>query len=200
MHHPINLEALADLFTHRVAAVSDLVHIGLSPSLIASRCAQGGPWQLLMPGIMLMGKAPPTRVQLIHAAMRYAGRHAVVTGLDALQLHGMHALPARGPIHVLTRLRGGVSGCAAVFVERTGRLPNPVLRRGFLTAPLARAALDAVRRMGSASDVHAVLDEVSRFIDPAELRAELEAAPRRGTTIARRILVGPRPKQLVSQS
>ncbi|TWP50239.1 hypothetical protein FKR81_21270 [Lentzea tibetensis] len=199
MRHPVDLEALSDLFAHRIAAISDLVHIGLSPSLVADRCRPGGPWQHLLPGILLLGKAPPTRAQLAHGALRYAGPRAILTGLDALQLHGIHALPAHGQVHVLIPLRGGISGCTAVHVERTSRLPRPVLRNGFLVAPPARAALDAVRRMRSVVDVRLLLDEVTTFADPTDLRAELEAAPRRGTTIARHILTGSHPSRLALQ-
>jgi hypothetical protein len=196
MRHPIDLEALADLFAHRIAAVSDLVHIGLPTALIAGRCEPGGPWQHLMPGILLLGKAPPTRVQSIHAALRYAGPQAVLTGLDALQLHGIRAVPAQGQIHVLAPLPGSVSGCLRVHVERTSRLPKPVLRNGFMTAPLARAAMDAIRRIRSVPEVRLILDEVSTFVSRDALHTELAEAPRRGTTIARRILTGARPTRL----
>ncbi|GLZ29779.1 hypothetical protein Lesp02_19690 [Lentzea sp. NBRC 105346] len=189
MRHPIDLEALADLFAYRIALISDLIHIGLTSSLIARRCDPGGGWQHLMPGIVLLGKAPPTRRQRIHAALRYAGRGAIVTGVDALQLHGMRASPATGPVHILAPLRS-TAGCAAVHVERTSRLPAPVMRDGAITAPLARAAVDTVRHMRSMADIRAVLSEVSSFVDPLTLHAELDAAPKRGTTVPRQVLSG----------
>ncbi|HEX8870176.1 MAG TPA: hypothetical protein VF821_31225 [Lentzea sp.] len=189
MRHPIDLEALGTLFGHRVAPVAALLHIGLTPSLVEQRCRPGGPWQRLLPGTLLLSRAGPSRTQLVHAALMYAGEGAVLTAFDALCLHGMKsAIPLLGPIHVLAPRRSRAMGYGALRVEHTDRPPKPVIRRGFHTAPLERAAIDAVRRTKSIPDTKAILEEVAHFVGLAALRHELSSAPPRGTALARKLL------------
>lgn len=189
MRHPIDLEALGTLFDHRVAPLAALLHIGLTPPLVEQRCRPGGPWQRLLPGILLLSRAGPSRTQLVHAALMYAGEGAMLTAFDALCLHGMKsAIPLLGPIHVLAPRRSRAMGYAALRVEHTDRLPKPTIRRGFHTAPLERAAIDAIRRTKSIPDTKAILEEVSHFVGVQALRTELALAPPRGTALARKLL------------
>lgn len=186
----IDLDALATLFRHGVAGVAELVHIGVACKIVHGRCLPGGPWQRLLPGILLLGKAPPSRTQLVQAALRYARPDAIVTGLDALRLHGMNSLPSDGPVHLLVPHPRQVGGTSGVRAERTHRLPRPVLRQGFLVAPLDRAALDATRRMKSRADVRAVLTEVVRRggVTLRALHEELDEANARGSALPREVL------------
>lgn len=189
MRHPIDLEALGTLFLHRVAPVAALLHIGLSASLIDQRSRPGGPWQRLFPGIYLLTRAGPSREQLVQAALLYAGDRAMLTAFDALYLHGMRSvLPSADAIHVLAPRHSRAWGHAALRLERTDRLPRPVIRRGFHVAPLERAAVDAVRRTRCVTDTKAILDEAAHYVGVPALRAELALAPRRGTTLARKLL------------
>jgi hypothetical protein len=119
----------------------------------------------------------------------YAGEGAMLTAFDALCLHGMKsAIPLLGPIHVVAPRRSRAMGYGPLRVERTDRLPKPVLRRGFHMAPLERAAIDAVRRTKSIPDTKAILEEVSHFVGLQALRLELAMAPPRGTALARKLL------------
>ncbi|MGW6446175.1 hypothetical protein [Lentzea sp. NPDC055074] len=189
MRHPIDLEALGTLFVHRVAPVAALLHIGLSPSLIDQRARPGGPWQRLFPSIVLLSRAGPSREQLVQAALLYAGEGAMLTAFDALYLHGMRSvLPTADAIHVLAPRNSSAWGHAVLRLERTDRLPKPALRRGFHVAPLERAAVDAIRRTRSIPDTKAILDEVTHYVGIQALRAELAMAPRKGTTLARKLL------------
>jgi hypothetical protein len=189
MRHPIDLEALGSLFLHRVVPVAALLHLGLSGHLIEQRCRPGGPWQRPFPGILLLSSKDPPRTQLMHAALMYAGKGALLTAFDALYLHGMKsATPRPGAIHVLAPRGTRARGFGPLYLEHTDRLPKPALRRGFHVAPLERAAIDAVRRTRSAADTKAILEEVSHFVGVAALRAELALAPPRGTTLARKLL------------
>ncbi|MBB5955706.1 hypothetical protein FHS29_002287 [Saccharothrix tamanrassetensis] len=154
----ISLDALAALFPHRVATASELLSLGLRDDELTTRCRPGGPWQHVLPGVLLLTRKPASRPQRVQAALRYAGPDARLTGLDALQLHGMRAVPATGPVHVLSA--GPADPTPGVRVVRTRRLPPPVLRKGFLTAPLTRAAVDAARSLLPDQDaVRAVLTE-----------------------------------------
>jgi hypothetical protein len=184
----IDLDALASLFRHGVAGVAELVHIGVTTKIVQGRCLPGGPWQRLLPGILLLGKAPPSRTQLVQAALRYARPDAILTGLDALRLHGMNSLPSNGPVHVLVPHQ--VSGAPGVRAERTHRQPNPVLRQGFLVAPLARAAMDTARRLKTDADVRAVFTEVVRRggVTLRALHEELEESGTRGSALPRQVL------------
>ncbi|GAB2986034.1 hypothetical protein [Saccharothrix stipae] len=156
----IDLDALGGLFPHRVATTSELLGLGLPSEELAVRCRPHGPWQHVLPGILLLARTPPSRAQLVRAALRYGGPETLLTGLDALQLHGMRALPATGPVQIL--VNRPLEPAAGVRITRTRRAPDPVLRRGFLTAPLAKAAVDAAKVLRSRDDVRAVLTEVVR--------------------------------------
>jgi len=186
----IDLDALASLFRHGVAGVAELVHIGVATKIVHNRCLPGGPWQRLLPGILLLGKAPPSRTQLVQAALRYARPDPILTGLDALRLHGMNSLPCDGPVHVLVPHQQQLSSTSGIRAERTHRPPHPVLRQGFLVAPLVRAALDATRRMSSRPDVRAVLTEAIRRggVTLRALHDELDEASSRGIALPRQVL------------
>lgn len=180
----IDLTALAALFPHRVATASELLGLGLTGEDLAVRTRPGGRWQYLLPGILLLARTPPTRAQWVQAALRYAGPGAVLTGRDALRLHGMQVLPAVGPVQVL--VDRPVEPTSRVRLTRTRCPPAPVLRRGFPTAPPARAAADAVRTMERPEAIRAVLSEVVHRggVRVAELRLLLS----RGPEPARRVL------------
>ncbi|MFI9009683.1 hypothetical protein ACIGNX_20875 [Actinosynnema sp. NPDC053489] len=173
----IDLDALADLFPQRVATASELLALGLPTAELVARCRTGGPWQHVLPGILLLARTPPTRAQLVRAALRHGGPQALLTGVDALQLHGLRALPATGPVHVL--VNRSLEPTAKVRATRVRRLPDPVLRRGFLTVPLARAAVDTAKALRARDDVRAVLTEAVRHggVPVGELRVGLARGP-----------------------
>ncbi|WP_158843047.1 hypothetical protein [Saccharothrix deserti] len=180
----IDLDALGGLFPHRVATATDLLSLGLPGEELAVRCRPHGPWQHVLPGILLLARTPPSRTQLVMAALRYGGPETLLTGLDALQLHGMRALPATGPVQIL--VNRALEPTPKVRITRTRQLPEPVLRKGFLTAPLARAAVDAARALHLRDDIRAVLTEVVRHggVPVADLRPGLS----RGSEPARQVL------------
>lgn len=181
---------LAELFGTTIVHVRDLRGLGMRDSTIARRCRSGGPWQRLLPGIVLLHAGPVTRDDRRRAALLHAGPGSVLTGLDALALHGMGQAPyPSGSVHVLVPADRRRAGSGHVLVERTDRLPEPSGGRWPL-APLARASLDAARRIRSRDQVRAILAEVvqRRLCTPAELMAELDSGSRRGTAIPRLVL------------
>ncbi|MEV0681324.1 hypothetical protein AB0I60_32875 [Actinosynnema sp. NPDC050436] len=181
----IRLEALAGLFPHQVATATELISLGLPNDELTARCRPGGQWQHLVPGVLLLTRKPPNRRQLMQAALRHAGPGAQLTALDALQLHGLRAVPVAGPVRVLSARP--VEPAPEVKVTRVRVLPPPVLRRGFLTAPLTRAAADAVRALlPDLEAVRAVLTEVVRRGGVPV--ADLARALARGAEPAQRVL------------
>lgn len=186
----LDLDAIPAMFTHNVATAADLITLGLSGHTIEERCRDGGPWRRLHSGIVLLGDSPPSRAQRIQAALTVAGPSAVVTGVDALALHGMSGARLTGPVHVLVSPRRNSRLVDGVFFDRTSALPVPQLRGGFPVAPLPRATIDTCRRATSAEHVRALLGSVIREarISPSTLRDELSRATGRGTALPRRIL------------
>ena len=186
----LDLDAIPCMFSHNVATSTDLIALGLSGSTIDERCRDGGPWRRLQPGIVLLDDAPPNRAQRIQAALTVAGPEAVLTGVDALALHGLSGARLEGPVHVLIPPRRQSRLVDGVFFDRTSALPVAQLRSRFPVAPLPRAAIDTCRRSPSPDHVRALLTSVIREarISPTVLREELDRASSRGTALPRRIL------------
>jgi len=180
----IDLDALATLFRHGVATVTELLHLGLSTALLHLRCRRGGPWQRLLPGILLLSGSPPTRTQRVQAALRFAGPSALLTGLDALHLHGIQTVPAAGPVHVLIPHRRQLDAPPELRVTRTRGMPNPVLRNSFLTVPPARAVLDAARHLPPAAQRAVVAETIRAGTDPADLHPRGSSTLRAALTAA----------------
>jgi hypothetical protein len=160
------------------------------------RCLEGGPWQRVLPGIVLLFTGRPTVDQLVHAALLLGGSDAVVTGLEACRRHGLRRGPVRRTdavrpeIHLLVPSGRQVRSVEFVHVERTRRLPTAVVREGVPLAPLVRACTDAARRIRSTADVTELLaDPVQRGLCtvPA-LWIELASGTRRGTAVPRAVL------------
>ncbi len=59
------------------------------------RCLEGGPWQRVLPGIVMLFTGHPTVDQLVHAALLLCGPDAMVTGMEACRRHGLRRGPAR---------------------------------------------------------------------------------------------------------
>jgi hypothetical protein len=170
--------------------VATLEQLGV-PSITAyRRCTPGGPWRRPLPGIVLLSNAPPTRRQLIDAALLYAGEDAVVTGAEACRRHGLRTAPESELIHVLIPHERKVRSSDFVLVERTTRHPKPVIVDGVPLAPISRSVLDACRRMTEFDPVRALLADAvqRRGVRPHTLARELELGSNRGTAIARAVL------------
>ena len=186
----VDIEALTGLFPHRIARASELIALGLSSRTIYARCGPGGAWQRIAPGIVLLSNAPPTRSQLIASALRHAGSGAIVTGWDALSRHGMNTPAGLREVHVLVPHSRQVRSVEHVLIERTVKMPSPLLCKGFPIAPLPRAAMDAARRLQSTDAARALIGQVVQRgrVSPVQLRLELETGSSRGTALPRRVL------------
>jgi hypothetical protein len=199
----ISLDALSRMFLQNVASTTDLVHLGITSATVKRRCVPGGPWQQLLPGILLLSGRTPTRKQLMQAALRYTS-DSMLTGHDALALHGVRsAVPGRR-VHLLVPRTRFVRSNSDILVERTLSPPRPVLRQGLLAAPLARAAVDAARQMTTHASVTALFSEVVFVHDVRldELHTELVLGKRRGASLAEQVLheIGTRIRSGVASS
>lgn len=189
-HRSTNPQLLQHHSRHGAITVATLAELGIPPSTAYRRCVPNGPWQRPLPGIVVLHNATPTRRQLIEAALLYAGPGAIVTGLDSCRLHGLTRVPDEPSVHVLLPADRKVISSAYVIIERTTRLPEPVLRDGLPLAPLVRSVLDACRRLRAFDPVSALLTEAvqRRRLHPERLRHELDQGSQRGTSVPREVL------------
>ncbi|MEJ3657015.1 hypothetical protein WEH80_29040 [Actinomycetes bacterium KLBMP 9759] len=184
---------LRKAFPTGVATARQLIEMGCLERTVYKRCLDGGPWQRILPGIVLLFTGQPTREQEVHAASLLCGPDAVVTGIEACWMHGVRRGPVRDrkrEVHVLVPSTRQVRSVGYVHVERTERLPQGLQRGAVRIAPMARACTDAVRRLRSPGEVTELLsDAVQRGLcTVGMLGEELEAGSRRGTAVPRRVL------------
>lgn len=179
MHHISALD--------NVTTIAELRARGATNHAITTRCRPSGPWQRLLPGVVLMSATRPTRRQRLLAAIAYAGPGSVVSGVDALRAHDVD-VPLSPEVLVLAPAERRLACRSYLTVERTTRPPTPTIRAGLPYAPLVRAALDVARRAADREQLRAVLTSVIGQCTVAELRAELDAGSQRGSAAVRALL------------
>lgn len=182
--------AIDDAAPDLVLTRNELHELGVTQRMIWARVRHGGPWQRLLPGVIMLRNGAPGQQQLLGGAVRYAGPQAVITGLWAARLHGLKRMPEPDKVHVLLPHDHKRVSSGFVVVERTTRMPEPRRRHGFVVAEAARAVLDATRRMTRRDLVEELIAEsVQRgHTTPDRLRKELEAGSCRGTALPRAAL------------
>ncbi|MEB3368253.1 hypothetical protein [Saccharopolyspora mangrovi] len=191
MRNTIAARAAALNLDRRVYRVSELAQLGISQSKAYRWARADGPWTRLAPGIVLVAPGPVTVRDRIDAALLRAGPDAMLTGLHAARLHGLKSPPESADVHVLIPHRQKIQSYAGTRVERTTRLPKPVLIDGIPVAPPVRAVMDGSRTFLSAELTRRILFEavqaenLCRF---EELLEEMERGSRRGTAIPRATL------------
>jgi hypothetical protein len=172
--------------------VVTLETLEMSSKIIYQKCLPGGPWQRLLPGIILLHNAQPTRREQAIAALLYAGPHAVITGAEACRQYGLHVPEqfSETDVHVLVPHQHKILSSEFVTVERTSRLPGAWVRQGVRLAPTVRATTDAVRRVRIEEPVGQLLVEAIQRgrCAPQELLRELDRGTKRGTALPRRLL------------
>ncbi|MFD9698322.1 hypothetical protein [Lentzea sp. NPDC059081] len=171
-----------------IATTADLRESGLSSREIHRACTPAGPWQHLLPGVVLTKPSPPTRLDRLRAVQSFAGPSSIITGADALARQGAR-LPLPRHVHVLAGSNARRSH-PWLLLERTTRLPPAVHRDGLRLAPPARATMDLARREQNPHAIVALLDAVvdARLCTPGDLQEELRLCSRRGTALVRKVL------------
>ncbi|GAB3453932.1 hypothetical protein [Actinophytocola sediminis] len=162
---------------------------GLTTHAIAARCRPSGPWQRVLPGVILLSNAEPSRRQRQRAALIYAGRQAILTGTDAIHAHGI-PVPPTDEVQVLIPATRRVPSRAYVTIERTTRLPAPQRRHGLPVAPLARATIDAARHESNRDRLRTLLFSPVHHgrCTLTEIRRELNTGNQRGSAAVRALL------------
>ena len=139
----------------------------------------------------MLQSGAPSREQLVRIALVYTRPGGVLTGAEAARRHGLRRLPDTDTVHVLVEKNRRLTSTAFIVVERTERLPAPVVRGDVPVAPLERAVTDTLRRSPDRDEVRALLAEVigGHRSTVARLRDELEAGSQRGTGLVRGVLL-----------
>jgi hypothetical protein len=179
-------------YQHGVLSRSQAIASGLSPKALQHRLRPGGSWQRLLPGVYLTATGQPTWEQLLIASLLHAGPGGVITGPAALVNYRIRGPQAR-VIDVLVPPNGKRSDYGFVAVHRTWLLPKEAICDGPVRyAPAERAVADTVRAM-TATDLAAVRAVVAGAVQQgrctiADLAAELQAGPVRGSAAFRGVL------------
>jgi hypothetical protein len=179
-----------DVGTEQVATHQELQAAGVSQSSISRRIAPEGRWQRLHPGVVLMHRGTPTWRERAIGALAFGGPEAVLSGAAALVLYGFRDIPSTSDVLVLIPSARRRQSHGRTLVERTRRLPEPHLRQGLPVAPLARAVVDACRRLEDVSRVREIVAEAiqQHGLLLADLARELRAAARQRTAGLRRVI------------
>ncbi|MDT7798896.1 MAG: hypothetical protein QOI78_2329 [Actinomycetota bacterium] len=174
----------------RVVRASVLEGVGVPRRTIARRCERAGPWQRLLPGIVLLENGEPTDEHRIRAALLHGRDGALLTGIHAMHRHGLHSVPAPTDVHILVPADRRVGSTAFVHVERTTRLPPAQMLREVPVVPAHRAVIDAARRTRDHDAVVAMMAEAIRRhrCTPEALARELADGKRAGRTLPARAL------------
>lgn len=184
-----HLPAARLITSHGLLTREDLARADLNPHL-GDRLVREGSALRLAPSTYLLGDAPADD-QLLVAAQHHAGDDLVITGALACRLLGLVDAPVEPVVDVLVPAGRRRVSSDHVRVHPTIRPPRFwVHESGVRVADPHRAVVDAARRLTDLRDVRAlVLSALQlRWCGLEELRAELDAGPRRGTALCRRVL------------
>ncbi len=114
----------------------------------------------------------------------------MLTGVCALVRMGVRNVPAAHDLHVLVPHERRRLSTDAVIIERSRRLPPPRLIENLPCAPVARACVDAARRMRDRQAVRALIAEVVQrgWASVRQLAGEIWDAQIRGTALPRSVI------------
>lgn len=171
--------------THRM-----LTSLGVAPSTITARISTRGPWQRLLPGVVLTHRGSPTLRERQLGARAYVGQTSVISGPGALLAHGVRSAPAARVVFVLVPVECQRKSFGYLQIERTRRLPRPVTIKGLPFAPLPRAVIDTCRRLDDLDQVRELVAEVvqRRTCSISQLVSEVRGAARQRTGLSRHVL------------
>jgi len=163
---------------------------GLTTAALRHKLRPEGPWTAVLPGVYVLGSGELTAVQREVAAVLYAGRGCVVTGLAALRQHGID-VPISEVVDVLIPESMKRRSVEYVHIRRTRKMPKEFWRVGGIRyAPAARAVADAVWGKADGRAVTALVAAAvqQRRCTVRELASELRAGPKQGSVALRSAL------------
>jgi very-short-patch-repair endonuclease len=164
---------------------------GLASSTIGYLIREGGPWQVLLPGIYLTTTGAVTQEHREMAALLHAGAGSMITGPGAARRHGLTALESGEAVDVLVYLDNRRQSISFARLHRTKRMPREHERHGpvrFAKAP--RAVADTARELTSLDEVRSLVYEAvqKRKCKISELLRELSDGPTRRCSMLRTVL------------
>jgi hypothetical protein len=162
----------------------------LTTKAVRQRTRVDGPWQIVLPGVYIRGRARLNPGQRVVAAFLYAGTAIAVSGPAALAFYG---LPADGgdTIDVLVPPSNRRRDAGFARLHRTTVEPRAIFHDGVVAyVPLERAISDAARMMTDIVPVRAVVASAVQRGRVAlwQLVRELDAGPTRGSALFRRAI------------
>jgi len=150
-----------------------------------------GRWQLLVPGVVLLGPSPADRRQQLIAALLLGGPGAVIAGPAAARFHGVQGIPSTGAVHVLVprsraRRRHAWADIRPTRLDDPRRVETELLRY----SSVARSVVDAACWAPSQDAATAwVLEAVQRrIVEIDDVAAWVHRLNRRWSAKARRAL------------
>lgn len=189
----IDQTALGDLLRPgaSVASHAELRAAGVPRSTIMSRIQRKGPWQRALPGVVAGHRGVLTRHERRLAALKYAGPGSALTGLDALDLHGVRfAVKRSDRVHVLVPHSSQKTSHGFALVTRSRRPVGEQSRTGLRVVPAARALVDACRWLEDLDEIRELVAAVvqQRRCTVDEVAEEVQLAQRQRTALAREVL------------
>ncbi|MFD3520564.1 hypothetical protein [Streptomyces sp. NPDC058653] len=181
----------------RLATAGQLRAAGLPSSTAVRRCAPGGRWQRLLPGVVLIQTGKPDIWQQLLAAVLFAargaslmsGHTAVLTGEAVLAIYGVRGART-DRADVLIRAGRQLHDRSYVRLHPTRRWPPTLRGEGIPCVRAVRAASDFAAHEPSPDRIRALLvSTVQRGrCHPDDLRAELHASHALRNPAARAVL------------
>jgi hypothetical protein len=163
---------------------------GMTHDMVRYRIRPGGPWQRLLPSVYITVTGTPTAEQKEIAALLYGGEDSVITGLAALQRHGVRVASSLR-ISLLVPANQPHRSQPSLNVWATTRMPTYVFHDGPVRFVMpARAVADAVRELSDYREARALVAAAvqKRLCRLGDLSAELALGPVRGSAPLRRAL------------
>ncbi|MER7967027.1 hypothetical protein [Streptomyces ardesiacus] len=196
---PRPLHALAD-GRRRLMTVAQLRAHGVSAAETNEQCRPGGPWQQVLPNVVLLHAGPPTGEERLHAVLLYAGRDrssGTPPGAGAGRTASVPVQPGAEHAPVPACAEAVITGLAAlalhgfaaapplpsldvidILVPRLRRLRTTGCARIVRTAALPTAV--EVTGVPVAPVARALADAVAEPADPGTVRELLREAVRDG--------------------
>jgi hypothetical protein len=187
-------DGLAELLERQLSVTSrgQLLTLGLTDYAMQYRARQGGPWQILLPGVYLTVTGVPSLAQKEMAALLYAGPGSLITGPMALMHHSIRSGSAvNDVIDVLVPAGRQRLSTGFARLHRTTQLPARAAASGPVRLALApRAVADTARQLTDLRDVRAVVADAVQLgrCTISQLAEELRNGPTKGSAKFRSVL------------
>ena len=171
-----------------LARFDQLVRIGADARRIR-RAVDSGWWAEPLPGVICEHSGPLTARQRRVAAVLLAAPHGLISHRTAAALHGLRT-PDIDEVHVTVPHGSALRSQGFVVVHQTARSTLRTVRQGVPATSVPRSLVDTALLMPRRSDVRAVFADAvqRRLVTVAEVTAELDCAPRRGSAHLRAAL------------